>query len=62
MRNDPKKAIEDATFKAILKVIELRKIWMEEYPDCVDQTLYNIVMEQLDILLSIIRLSAKVEE
>ena len=62
MRNDPKKAIEDATFKAILKVIELRKIWMEEYPDCVDQTLYNIVMEQLDILLSLIRLSAKVEE
>lgn len=49
-------------FSARQKVCELRKLWLEQYPDYIDQTYYNLAMHLLDSLQTVIRLSAKVEE
>jgi len=55
MRNDPKETIETATFEARKKVLELQTLWMEKYPDYVDQTLYDLASQQIDHLLILIR-------
>ena len=60
--NDPKEAVSKVTYAARQKVLEFRRLWMEQYPDSVDQTYYNLVMSQLDIMQTLVRLAAEVEE
>ena len=55
-------AASKASYKARQKVNEFRKMWMEEYPDNVGQTYYNLAMNLLDALQTVVRLSAEVTE
>ena len=55
-------AAKKASYNARQKVNEFRKIWMEQYPDNVDQTYYNLAMGLLDALQTVVRLSAEVTE
>ena len=57
-----KEHLNTVSFEARQKVIELRKILMEKYPDHIDQTYYNLAMGMLDSLQTVIRISAGVEE
>lgn len=54
--------LNTVSFSARQKVIELRSLLMEQYPDYIDQSCYNLAMNLLDGLQTVIRLSAKVEE
>ena len=55
-------AAAKASYSARQKVNEFRRIWMEQYPDNVDQTYYNLAMNLLDSLQTVVRLSAGVTE
>lgn len=55
-------AVNKATYEARVKINELWKIWMEQYPDYVDQTLYNLVITQIETTCTLIRLAAEVKE
>lgn len=55
-------AAKKAVYEARQKINDLRKVWMEKYPDSIDQTFYNLVISHIDILMTLIRLSADVEE
>ena len=57
-----KEHLDRVSCAARQKVIELRSLLMEQYPDYIDQTCYNLAMTLLDGLQTTIRLSAKVEE
>lgn len=57
-----KEHLSQVSFDARQKVIELRSLWMEQYPDYIDQTCYNLAMNLLDSLQTVIRLSTKVDE
>ena len=52
-------AAKKATYEARQKVLELRKLMAEKYPDSVDQTYYKLIMNQIDTLMTLIRLSAE---
>ena len=57
-----KEHLNTVSFQTRQKVIELRKFWMEQYPDYIDQTFYHLAMNLLDSLQVVVRLSAGVEE
>lgn len=61
-RQELKEHLKAVSFEARQKVIELRQILMEKYPDYIDQTHYNLAMSMLDSLQTVIRISAGVEE
>lgn len=51
-----------AAYNARTGVNQIRKKWMEEYPDNIDQSCYALVINLLDALMTAVRLSAGVEE
>lgn len=53
---------EKASREAKNKVQELWKIWVEQYPDNIDQTYYHLVISHIEILKTLLRLSAGVIE
>jgi hypothetical protein len=55
-------AVDEATYEASAKINELWRIWAEQYPDYVDQTLYNLVITQIETTRTLIRLAAEVKE
>ena len=59
---DLKEHLAKVSFDASQKIIEFRKLWMERYPDHIEQTYYNLAMGLLDSLQTVVRLSAGVEE
>jgi hypothetical protein len=59
---DKIEAVAKASYEGRRMIIEFRRMWMEKYPDSVDQTFYNLVMNQLDSLQTLVRLSAEVKK
>jgi len=59
---DLKDHLAKVSFDACQKIIEFRKLWIEQYPDYIDQSYYNLAMNLLDVMLTVVRLSAGVEE
>lgn len=51
-----------AYYSARTKVNELRRLWMNEYPETVDQSCYNLVMHLIDSLETAARLAGDVTE
>ena len=54
--------VKKASYTARAKIHELRSKWMEEFPTTVDQTFYQLVMDQLDTLQVLVRLAGEVKE
>ena len=54
-------AAKKASYSARNKINEFRCMWMNEYPETVDQTFYNLVMQTLDNLQVLVRLSGEAE-
>lgn len=55
-------AAKKASYDARQKVSELRQLMAKDYPDNVDQTYYNLIMNQIDTLFILIRLAGEVEK
>ena len=53
---------KSAAYDARQKINEFRKIWMSDYPDNIDQTYYNLAMNLLDALQTVVRLAGEVTE
>lgn len=55
-------AAEKACFGARQKLIDLWKLWVEQYPDSVDQILFKVVRSQIEQLRELVRLAATVKD
>jgi hypothetical protein len=54
--------VEKACYNARQKLNELWKLWVEQYPDSVDQTLFKVVRGQIEQLRELVRLAATVKD